>query len=207
MDIVAIDILSGLPVTKDGSKYILVVTAYFTKWTEAFALPDAEASTCMRVLYDQFFSRFGLPRQLHSDMGKNFESNLFKELCNLVGTQKSHTTAFCPHSDGQAERVIKSLLQMLRATAEENPENWPQHLPMLMSAYRMTVHKTTGFTPNFAMLAKEVQLPASLIARPPEEPMAPKVPFVQNFRDVMRDAHMKVRDATSRSAKTQKNLL
>jgi len=47
LDIVAVDILSGLPQTPDGKKYILVLTDYFTKWSCAFALPDAEASTCM----------------------------------------------------------------------------------------------------------------------------------------------------------------
>jgi len=55
LDIVAVDILSGLPVTPDGNKYILVLTDYFTKWLCAFALPDAEASTCMRPMYDGFF--------------------------------------------------------------------------------------------------------------------------------------------------------
>jgi len=64
LDLVAIDILSGMPVTPDGLKYVLVVTDYFSKWTEAYALPDAEASTCMQVLYNQFSA--GLPRQLHS---------------------------------------------------------------------------------------------------------------------------------------------
>ena len=43
LDIVAVDILSGLPIAPDGSKYILVLTDYFTKWARAFALPDAEA--------------------------------------------------------------------------------------------------------------------------------------------------------------------
>jgi len=55
LDIVAVDVLSRLPVTSDGKKYILVLTDYFTKWSCAFALPDAEASTCMRVMNDGFF--------------------------------------------------------------------------------------------------------------------------------------------------------
>ena len=79
---------------KDGNKYILVITDYFTKWSEAYALPDAEASTCMRAIYDNFFAKFGLPCKLHSDLGTNFESKLFKELCTLVGTNKSDTSVF-----------------------------------------------------------------------------------------------------------------
>lgn len=125
-------------------------------------------------------------------------------MCELVETQISHTTGFCPKSDGQAERSNRCLLQMLRATTQEHPEDWPQRLPTLMSVYRMTIHKTTGMTPNFAMLAREVQLPASLIARPPEEPMETKVPFVKNFGETMRDAHTRVRDANQWFATTQK---
>ena len=74
MDIVVIDILSGLPATAEGYRYILVATDYLTKWVEAYPLRDQEASTCMRELYNGFFARFGLPRQLHADQGRNFES-------------------------------------------------------------------------------------------------------------------------------------
>jgi len=55
LDIVAVDILSGFPTAADGSKCLLVLTDYFTKWAEAYALPDAEAATCMRAMYDGFF--------------------------------------------------------------------------------------------------------------------------------------------------------
>jgi len=71
LDIVAVDILSALPTSSDGSNYILVLTDYFTKWSEAYALPDAEANTCTSAMYNGFFSRFDMPRQLHSDQGKN----------------------------------------------------------------------------------------------------------------------------------------
>jgi len=88
MDIVAADILSGLPVTEDGLRYILVLTDYFTKWVYAFTLPDAEESTCMRVMYDGSFAQFGQPNQLHTHQGRNFESKLFYEMCQLTGIVK-----------------------------------------------------------------------------------------------------------------------
>jgi len=204
LDLVAIDILSGLPPTPDGSKHILVLTDYFTKWCEAYALPDAEASTCMAAMYNNFFSRFGMPRQLHSDRGKNFESKLFTELCKITGVNKTRTTAFHPRSDGQTERMNRTILQMLRTSASDNPNDWPSRLPAILAAYRMTVHSTTTVTPNFAMLGREVLLPCHLIARPPQEPNSVTVPFVQNFQDNLRDAHHRVRQATQNAAKTQK---
>ena len=204
LDIVAVDILSGVPVTPDGSKYILVLTDYFTKWACAFALPDAEASTCMRAMYDGFFSSFGFPRQIHTDLGKNFEGRLFHELCQLAGIKKTHTTPFHPQSDGQTERMNRTLLQMLRTTADENPYSWPQRLFTVMSAYRMTVHSVTGITPNMAMLGREVLLPVTLIVKPPDESSTLTVPFVTNLRDTLRDAHRRVREATQSVAKTQK---
>ena len=143
MDIVAIDILSGLPTTADGHKYLLVATDYFTKWLEAIPLCDAEAHTCMRALYSAFFSRFGLPRQLHSDQGGNFESKLIAELCSIASINKTRTTPFHPRSDGQTERANRTVLQMLRATIDAQPESWPDRLP----AYRMTPHSVTGISP------------------------------------------------------------
>ena len=204
MDIVAVDILSGLPVTSDGKKNILVISDYFTKYSHAFALSDAEAPTCMRCMYNGFFALFGLPRQIHSDMGRNFESKLFQELCKLAGITKSRTTAFHPQSDGQVERLNRTILQMLRTTADDDPTNWPQRLDSIMAAYRMTVHRVTGMTPNMAMLGREVLFPATLIARPPEEPFNVSVPFVLDLRDNLRAAHFKVREATRSVAKTQK---
>ena len=54
------------------------------------------------------------------------------------------------------------------------------------------------------MFGREVMLPANLIAKPPQEPMESKVPFVLGFRETLRDAHSRVRAATQKSARTQK---
>ena len=73
-----------------------------------------------------------------------------------------------------------------------------------MAAYRMTQHRVTGVTPNLAMLGREVLLPATLIAKPPEESQPVSVPFVKDLRDCIRGAHARVRQATQATAKTQK---
>jgi len=69
----------------------------------------------------------------------------------------------------------------------------------------MTVHKTTGVTPNMAMFGRKVLLPATLIARPPEEATKISGPFVVDFRDTLRTAHQKVCENTKKTARTQKN--
>ena len=69
MERVAIDVLGPLPETDSGNKYILIAMDYFSKWPEAYALPNQEAVTVADVLVSQFFSRFGVPAELHSDQG------------------------------------------------------------------------------------------------------------------------------------------
>ena len=59
-------------------------------------------------------------------------------------------------------------------------------------AYRTTIHKVTGVMPNLAMLGREVLLPTTLIARPPDEPLSVTVPFVKDLRDCLRAAHTQV---------------
>ena len=129
LDMVAIDVLSSLPTASDGSTCILVVVDYMTKWVEAYALPNEEAHTCMSALYNNFFARLGLPAQIHSDQGKNFQSKLVTELMKLAGIRKTRITPFHPRSDGQTERMNRTILTMLRTTAFENLESWLDKLP------------------------------------------------------------------------------
>jgi len=129
MDIVAADILSGLPVTEDGLRYILVLTNYFTKLACAFALPDTEASTCMRIMYDGFFAQFRLLNQLHTDQGRNFKFKLFHEMCQLTEVVKTRTTPFHPQLDGQTERMNRRCcdvwqMRIRKAGPIDSPQSW-----------------------------------------------------------------------------------
>ena len=86
------DILGPLPLTPRGNRYVLVVTDYFTKWTESYAIPSQEAATVAEKLVSDFMCRFGLPHELHSDQGTNFESKVMAEVCKLLDIEKTRTS-------------------------------------------------------------------------------------------------------------------
>jgi hypothetical protein len=72
---------------------VRVLSDNFTKWTEAYALPDQEAETIARAIVEQFVCRFGVPHQLHSDRGTNIESVVFQSVCKLLNIDKTSITS------------------------------------------------------------------------------------------------------------------
>ncbi len=98
-----------LTLSDRGNRYVLVAMDYFSKWPEAYALPAQDAKSVAEVLVNQFVSRFGVPLELHSDQGTNFESATFKEMCRILGIKKTRTTPLHPQSDGMVERYNRTL--------------------------------------------------------------------------------------------------
>ena len=128
LQIVAMDIVGPFPESQAGNTHILVVADYFTRWMEAYPLPNQEAATVAKKLVDEFFFRFSPPEQLHSDQGRNFESDTIAEVCKLLGVLKTRTTPYHPQSDGLVERFNRTLLNMLATAAQEKPFDWENHL-------------------------------------------------------------------------------
>ncbi|VDI10342.1 Hypothetical predicted protein [Mytilus galloprovincialis] len=75
MERLATDILGELPETENGNRYILVVSDYYTKWTESFPMPNMEASTVVKIIVE-VIARFGVPSWIHSDQGRQYESRI-----------------------------------------------------------------------------------------------------------------------------------
>ena len=110
-------------------------------------------------MVSNFVSRFGVPSIIHSDQGREFESRLFEEVCQLLGIEKTRTTPYHPQSDGLVERFNRTLQQMLSAFVNKERDDWDEHLPYVTMAYRATVHESTKFSPNRLMLGRETDLP------------------------------------------------
>ena len=77
MERVAVDVVGPLPRSNRGNRYVLTAIDYFSKWPEAYAIPDQEAETVADALLEGMLSRFGVPETLHSDQGRTFESRVF----------------------------------------------------------------------------------------------------------------------------------
>jgi len=136
MERVAIDILGELPLTENGNRYILVVSDYFTKWTDSFPMPNMEARTVAKIIVEEVVARFGVPITIHSDQGRQFEGHLFQEMYKLLQIEKTRTTPYHPQSDGMVERFNRTLATMLSAFVDEHQRNWDEQLPYVMMAYR-----------------------------------------------------------------------
>ena len=170
MERIAMDILSFREQTENGNTCILVITDYFTKWTEAFALPDRQAITVADTLVTQLFLKMGVPRILHLDQGKEFQSDLIHEICCLLEIQQTWMTPYRPQSDGQVERFDRTLILMLSKFCSENKCDWDDHLPYLMCAYRAMINGSSGCSPNLIMLGREITLPVNIMYPIPGQP-------------------------------------
>ena len=146
---IAVDILD-LPRSHKGNKCVMVVTDCFTKWIMAYSLPDHKA----RTMQKDFMFTFGMPEVLHTDQGADFESNLMKEMCQLLGEVKTRTTPYHPQSDGQVERFNRTLISMLKLYVAKHHRDWDDWLTGLVFAYSTTEHASTGYTPHYLMLGR-----------------------------------------------------
>ena len=98
--------------------------------------------------------------------GRNFESRMFKEVCDLLKIVKTRTTPYRPSANSQVERMNRTILQILRCFIQGQQEYWDLHLATVGMAIRSTVKRQTGFTPNFLMLGREVLQPIDLMLNP-----------------------------------------
>ncbi len=135
----------------------------FTKWVECIPLPSQTAEETAQAMVNHFFSRFGMPLQLHTDRGSNFESKLFDSICGLLHIHKSRTTPYRPSANGQVERFNRTLMDAVRCFVGKHQKSWDIFVPQIAGALRSSVNRSTGFTPNRLMLGREVVAPADLV--------------------------------------------
>jgi len=148
-------------------------------------------------LVDVIFSRFGVPLQLLSDNGKEFDNLILREICRLLEIDKIRTTTYKASTNGAVERVHRTMNAMLGKVVETNQRDWDTHLPSVMGAYRASRHESTGYSPNFLMLGRENYAPLDIIMGVPVEEATQAAScedFVEEKIQTMRKAYALARE-------------
>lgn len=161
LDLVCIDFLSIEPDSRNVCN-VLVVTDHFTRYAQAFPTRDQKAITVAKTLWERYFIHYGLPARIHSDQGRDFESQLVKEMLTMLGVKKSRTSPYHPQGDPQPERFNRTLLDMLGTLDPSQKQKWSQHVAHLVHSYNCTPNEATGFSPYFLMFGREARLPVDV---------------------------------------------
>ena len=204
MERIATDILK-VPMSNSGFEYILLVGDYFTRFIEAYPIRNQNSKTVAKKIVEEFLCRYGVAREVHSDQGGTYESQLFYQVCKMLEMQKTRTCGFNPKSDGMIERMNRTLKERLTLMTNDNPRTWDQQLPYAMMAYRNSVHEVTGQTPNMMMFGRETDLPLDVMTgRPLKMKPMNEVDFVEELRERLEVAHEKARKHQKNEQRRQK---
>ena len=145
--------VATLPWSNGGYRYVLIMIDLFSKYTEAVAMPDQEASTILTALERGWFYRHGFPITL-SDQGRNVDGSLIREACRKWGIRKIHSSPYHPQGDGEAERGIQTFKQTMRCLlAEKQMERtaWPDLLQQVTFIHNTQSNASTRFPPSEVM--------------------------------------------------------
>jgi hypothetical protein len=163
---VGIDITGPLPTTRRGNRFILVVVDYFTKWVELFPLQSTKATTIAQIFLDEVICRFGFPIRVISDNGVQFLSNIFTQLCTLLGIQHQRTPLYHPQSN-LSERINRTLRPILASLAHNDSKSWDIKLSQIAFALRTAPSESTDNSPAFLMFGRHPRQPLDLLIPPP----------------------------------------
>ena len=203
---IGIDVTGPHPTSSAGNCYILTVIDHFTKWVELMPMRNQEATTVAKLLFQKVICVHGCPKQILSDRGTNFESQLFKELCRLLAIDKIRTTAYQPSTNGSIERFHATMHRIIAKWTAANQRDWDETLPAVAFAYRTSVHESTGFTPYFLMHGREARIPADLIYDTPDTDGSHQGDsYSHSLVSTLHDAYETARDTLAHAARRRKD--
>ncbi|GJQ96450.1 putative reverse transcriptase domain-containing protein [Tanacetum coccineum] len=157
---ITMDFVTKLPKTTSGQDTIWVIVDRLTK--SAHFLPMKETDTMeklMRQYLKEVVSRHGVPVSIISDRDSKFTSHFWKSLNEALGTQLDMSTAYHPQTDGQSERTIQTLEDMLRAYVMDFGKGWDRHLPLIEFSYNNSYHTSIKSTPFEALYGRKCRSP------------------------------------------------
>ena len=157
------DIVGPLPCSR-GHSYLLTIVDRFTRWPEAYPMVDMTTQSIARVFISEYVARFGVPDTITTDRGRQFESELFRELTMLLGANRIRTSAYHPQANGMVERFHRTLKAALKS--RDDPNDWVNNLPLVLLGLRTVTKEDLKSSPAELVYGCTLNLPGDFFQQP-----------------------------------------
>ncbi|GJS63692.1 putative reverse transcriptase domain-containing protein [Tanacetum coccineum] len=157
---ITMDFIVGLPRTPSGYDSIWVIVDRLTKSAHFLPVKTTDSMEKLTQLYlKEIVCRHGVPISIISDTDSKFASRFWRSLQGAMGTQLDMSTAYHPQTDGQSERMIQTLEDMLRACVIDFGGSWDRHLPLVEFSYNNSYHASIKVAPFEALYGQKCRSP------------------------------------------------
>ena len=179
-----VDLVGPLP-PSEGMRYIFTIVDRFSRWVEAVPLPTMTAGDCAVALLRHWITRFGVPSDITTDQGRQFCSDLWRDLHRLLGIKSLRTTAYHPQANGMVERLHRTLKERIMA---RSTSDWMSHLPLVLFGIRASVLEDSGTSPAELLYGTALRLPGQMLPAVASDDPVPSSDFVLDLQTKMRES-------------------
>ncbi|KAJ9545341.1 hypothetical protein OSB04_025048 [Centaurea solstitialis] len=194
---ITMDFVTKLPRTLRGHDTIWVIVDRLTKSAHFLEMRETLPMDKLAKLYiDEVVRRHGVPLSIVSDRDSRFTSRFWDGLQEGLGTKLKLSTAYHPQTDGQSERTIQTLEDMLRSCIIDFGGNWDTHLPLVEFAYNNSYHSSIGMAPFEALYGRKCRTPTCWIEAGEKQFAGPEI--IQETTDKVKSIRERLRTAQDR---------
>jgi hypothetical protein len=154
------DLFGPMLAARRQQKYILCIMDAFTKYAMVTAVENKEAETVAKAIFSEWFCKFSIPPQIHTDGGKEFVNKLSNELFTLLNVSHTKTTPAHPQCNTQVEVFNKTVKKYLASFVDDTTLDWENFLPALMLSYNTSYHSTIAMTPFELLFGEKPRMPS-----------------------------------------------
>ncbi|GJY00311.1 putative reverse transcriptase domain-containing protein [Tanacetum coccineum] len=159
-DNITMDFVTKLPKTQGGNDTIWVIVDRLTKSAHFLPMRETDPMDKLARLYlKEVVTRHGIPVSIICDRDPRFASNFWRTFQKAMGTRLDMSTAYHPETDGQSERTIQTLEDMLRACVIDFGNGWERHLPLIEFSYNNSYHASIKAAPFEALYGRKCRSP------------------------------------------------
>ena len=157
-----LDIMGPFLTAIQQLKFLVVSIDYFTKWVRAEALATIIEKNVWSFVWKNIICRYGIPRVLVLNNGKQFNNDAFKDFWSQLGIKNYYSSPAHPQANGQVKVMNRSLLKIIKTRLKGAKGIWSEELLSVLWAYRMMVRTPTRETPFWLAYGSEAVIPAEV---------------------------------------------